>query len=54
MIIKQDISAVGKPFIKWAGGKGKLLAQLDEFLPENLGRHAFTYVEPFVGGGAML
>ena len=54
MIIKQDISAVGKPFIKWAGGKGKLVSQLDEFLPENLGRHAFTYVEPFVGGGAML
>lgn len=45
---------MAKPFVKWAGGKGQLLSQLDEFLPENLGRHPFTYVEPFVGGGAML
>ena len=43
-----------KPFIKWAGGKGQLLAQLDEYLPEILNEREFTYVEPFVGGGAML
>ena len=43
-----------KPFIKWAGGKGQLLTQLDEYLPEILNEREFTYVEPFVGGGAML
>lgn len=45
---------VAKPFLKWAGGKGQLLSQLDKYLPQQLdGRH-FTYIEPFVGGGAML
>lgn len=43
-----------KPFIKWAGGKGQLLGQLDEHLPSQLDGRPFTYVEPFVGGGAML
>jgi len=43
-----------KPFLKWAGGKGQLLSQLDKHLPFGLGNKAFTYVEPFVGGGAML
>lgn len=43
-----------KPFLKWAGGKGKLLSQLDSHLPEDLSRQEFTYIEPFVGGGAML
>ena len=45
----------GKPFIKWAGGKGQLLDQLSDLLPENLkDRKDLVYVEPFVGGGAML
>ena len=43
-----------KPFIKWAGGKGQLLSQLDEHLPQQLDGRPFTYVEPFVGGGVML
>ena len=43
-----------KPFLKWAGGKGQLLSQLDEHLPEELQGQEFTYIEPFVGGGAML
>jgi len=42
-----------KPFLKWAGGKGQLLSQLEQHLPEDLIEHEFTYVEPFVGGGAM-
>lgn len=25
-----------KPFIKWAGGKGQLLAQLDDYMPIQL------------------
>lgn len=44
-----------KPFVKWAGGKGQLLQQLDGLLPKRLAeRKGFTYIEPFVGGGAML
>lgn len=43
-----------KPFIKWVGGKGQLLQQLEKLLPRELHEEEFTYVEPFVGGGAML
>ena len=43
-----------KPFIKWVGGKGQLLTQLEEALPRLLYEEEFTYMEPFVGGGAML
>ncbi len=44
-----------KPFVKWAGGKGALLKQLDELLPLNFSELTeVTYIEPFVGGGAML
>jgi DNA adenine methylase len=48
------MSTEAKPFLKWAGGKGQLLSQLDEHLPSELQRQEFTYIEPFVGGGAML
>ena len=37
------------PFIKWVGGKANLLFSLRQRLPERIG----TYVEPFVGGGAL-
>ena len=44
-----------KPFIKWVGGKGQLLEQLDEQLPADFENwNDVTYIEPFVGGGAML
>ncbi len=44
-----------RPFVKWAGGKTSLLSQLDIWLPhEFLGSEGITYVEPFVGGGALL
>ena len=36
------------------GGKGQLLFQLDGHLPQILNEREFTYIEPFVGGGAML
>ena len=43
-----------KPFMKWAGGKTQLLPQLNELLPTKLKANAIkTYIEPFVGGGAM-
>lgn len=44
-----------KPFIKWVGGKSQLLEQLDSHLPANFENwQNVTYIEPFVGGGAML
>lgn len=48
------MNTVAKPFMKWAGGKGQLLSQLDPHLPKELEYQEFTYIEPFVGGGAML
>ena len=48
------MSTDAKPFLKWAGGKGQLLLQLDELLAHELNQKEFTYLEPFVGGGAML
>jgi len=48
------MSIDAKPFLKWAGGKGQLLSQLSEHLPERISKEPFTYIEPFVGGGAML
>lgn len=46
-----QINEKAKPFIKWAGGKGQLLSQLDKYLPRRLYNEDFTYVEPFTGGG---
>lgn len=44
-----------KPFIKWVGGKGQLIEQLDAQLPADFSDWKdITYIEPFVGGGAML
>lgn len=44
-----------KPFIKWVGGKGQLIPTLETLLPHNLSvMEEFTYIEPFIGGGAML
>lgn len=46
---------IAKPFIKWVGGKGKLIPTLTTLLPSNLEKlEALTYIEPFIGGGAML
>ena len=47
--------AKAKPFIKWVGGKGQLIEQLEALLPADFAeRENVTYIEPFVGGGAML
>lgn len=47
--------AKAKPFIKWVGGKGQLIEQLEALLPADFEeRENVTYIEPFVGGGAML
>ena len=47
--------AKAKPFIKWVGGKSQLIEQLEALLPADFTeRENVTYIEPFVGGGAML
>lgn len=47
--------AKAKPFIKWVGGKGQLIEQLEALFPADFDkRENVTYIEPFVGGGAML
>lgn len=42
-----------KPFLKWAGGKGQLLPEIEKYYPFGDGR-VTKYAEPFVGGGAVL
>ena len=42
--------ASAQPFLKWAGGKRQLLAELSSRLPTGFA----TYYEPFLGGGALL
>ena len=36
-------------FVKWAGGKGHLMNQIEQYLPKKIER----YFEPFIGGGAV-
>ncbi len=44
-----------KPFVKWVGGKSQLLEDIKRSLPSNFSQKKdITYVEPFVGGGAVL
>jgi len=43
-----------KPFLKWAGGKSQIIADLEIRLPDHIrkSRVIKNYVEPFIGGGA--
>ena len=44
-----------RPFVKWAGGKSKLIPQMEQYYPKELKENKIdVYVEPFVGGGAIL
>jgi len=46
---------IAKPFLKWAGGKSQLLEKFHTMYPcELLNGEIKTYIEPFVGGGAVL
>ena len=44
-----------KPFVKWVGGKTQLLEDIKRALPTDFSQKKdIIYVEPFVGGGAVL
>jgi DNA adenine methylase len=43
-----------KPFLKWAGGKTQLIKDISNALPHEIINTKFTYIEPFVGSGAVL
>ena len=43
-----------KPFIKWVGGKGQLLPEINKLYPVELGKTISKYAEIFIGGGAVL
>lgn len=38
-----------RPYLKWAGGKRQLLAEIKNYLPKG----DYTYYEPFLGAGAV-
>lgn len=38
-----------RPFVKWVGGKGRLVPELSRYFPDRYN----DYYEPFVGGGAV-
>lgn len=43
-----------KPFLKWAGGKTQLISEIQQKLPGFIKGESFTYIEPFVGSGAVM
>lgn len=45
-------TATMRPFLKWAGGKTKLLPELEAHLAD-AGGPRYPYCEPFLGGGAL-
>ena len=49
-----ECTRIAKPFLKWAGGKTQLIEEIKNNLPEIVFREPFTYIEPFVGSGAVL
>lgn len=42
-----------KPFLKWVGGKTQILTEIEKLLPTDFNTR-YSYVEPFLGAGAML
>jgi len=49
-----EVKKVAKPFLKWAGGKTQLIESIEKALPHGFVNMNYTYIEPFVGSGAIL
>lgn len=49
---KEKITSA-KPFLKWAGGKSQLINEIENNLPKDIINKNFTFIEPFVGSGAV-
>lgn len=49
MVAATSYEPMARPFLKWAGGKGRLLEQYQPYFPSQIA----TYFEPFIGGGAV-
>jgi DNA adenine methylase len=47
------LNSTAKPFLKWAGGKGQLLEQIQQHFPSKINNRNARYIEPFVGSGAV-
>lgn len=42
-----------KPFVKWVGGKGQLIGEIEKMFPADGEKVLTKYAEPMVGGGAL-
>lgn len=49
MRLSDSTQKQARPFLKWVGGKTRLIPQFSAFLPPTYE----TYIEPFLGGGAL-
>ena len=47
--LAKNIYGTCHPFIKWAGGKSRLISQIKNFIPKEFN----NYFEPFLGSGAL-
>ena len=43
-----------RPFLRWAGGKGRLAELLLSSIPNSFFSNSNTFFEPFLGGGALM